>query len=925
MRSQLLLSTLALCALALGGCDLLVSPDTRVARAQKQLAAHDYRAAMIELKNALQSQSDHAQARLLLAEVSLQLADVEAADKELRRAIEAGAPAERTAPLAAQVRLAQGRADELLKMLDSGELPLPQPERSIYRGKALLMLRQPEQALEAFNAAVAADGRSRQARLGVAEAYAASGRVEEALGNLDAILADEPEASDVLLARGALRGRRGQFEEAERSLKAARQGAAEQLSLQQQATLLGALTEAQLARGDTQSARVTHGDLAALAKDAPVTLLLSARIATAERDYPKAVSELQRALGSAPDFTAARFLLGAVLLAQGNLNQAESQLSQALARAPENIEARKLLAQVQLRLERPQAAMQVLQPVPADAGDGQVDALLGLAQLKLGDETRGLDALRRSVAANPGDRGLTLELASAYLRSGAHAEALKVVRTIKHVPGEAQRERLLIAATAAAQGLEAAREQTERLVSDLGNEAGVLNLAALYFAEQRQFERSRALLERAAQADPRDTSTLINRARVEVAAGQPDVAVGWLEKALQADPASQLARMLLADLALRRNDVRRAADMLEQARRLDPAAIEPRLKLARLHLREGRNAQADEVLKELLTGSSERADVLNAVGLINLEARRYEEALARFRAASDRDAGNPVYWLNLARAQLALGHGGVAREALQKALAARPDWVPAIGALALLDLRDGREAAALERVAALRKSQPKDVAALTLDGDVQMALKRYPQAAAAFDEATQVQPGQALALKAYTARRLGKLGEVMAPLENWLKLKPDDAAIRTALADAYQQAGLPRRAIEQYEIIVSAGSAGPGALNNLAWLYHTSGDGRAEATAKRAYELSAGTAAIADTYGWILVRSGKAAEGRKLLEQAATKASGQPDIAYHYAAALAATGAPGEARKLLTSVLSGANSFASRADAQRLLDELPRT
>lgn len=922
LRRHSLFIVTAVIAMLLAGCDLFASADQRVSRAQDLIAVHDYRGAMIELKSALQSQSDHVPARLLLAEVSLQLGDAAAADKELRYAIEGGADVARTAPLSADIRLASGKASELLVALDAGELPLQEPARSTYRGRALLDLRQPEQALAAFQTALEADTNYKQARLGLAEAHAALGQVEAALAEFDKILAVDPQAADALLARGTLHVRRGQVEQAEQSLSAALERA-ETLPIRQYAMLLAALTEAHLARGDIGAARKTQGELAAISQDAPVTRLLSARVAMAEHDYTKAATDLQRVVSSAPDFVPARFMLGAVLLAQGNLHQAELHLSQAVRRAPENLEARKLLAQVQLRLERPDAAVQsLLGSDRPDAGDGQLDALLGVAHLRLGDETKGLELLKRSIANNPGNRALKLELVAAYLRSGAHGEAIELARSVEHVSGDVQRERLLIAAVAAQQGIQAARAEVENLVEQFPNEVGVLNLAGAFLAAQGEIERARALLGRAAKIDPKDVGTLLSRARVEVRAGDAKTGIGWLEQAVEVDPKNVTARMLLADLALRSDDAAGAVEALEEARRQDEKAVEPRLQLARLHFRERRTKQADEVLNELLTLADSRADIVNSVGLVELEAGRYHEALARFRAATDLASDDPSYWLNVARAQLALGHNAVAREALQKSISVRPNWVPAVSTLAMLDLSEGRNEAALARAANLRKALPRDPAVLVFEGDLYTALKRYADAAKAFDAAAQLQPSAVAALKSYKARQLGRLGDGAAPLESWLKRQPDDFAVRTVLAEAYRLAEQRGRAVEQYELIVNNGPLNVAALNNLAWLYHETGDGRAEAMAQRAHAAAPGAPAVADTYGWILVQAGKPTEGLPILKEAAARASDQPDIQYHYAAALAATGARAEARKLLTAILERPERFASRAEAERLLERL---
>ena len=72
-------------------------------------------------------------------------------------------------------------------------------------------------------------------------------------------------------------------------------------------------------------------------------------------------------------------------------------------------------------------------------------------------------------------------------------------------------------------------------------------------------------------------------------------------------------------------------------------------------------------------------------------------------------------------------------------------------------------------------------------------------------------------------------------------------------------------------------------------LYQEAGDVRAEATARRAYDLASDDPAVIDTYGWILIQNGKPTEGLAALERAATRAPDNLDICYHHAYALAQT------------------------------------
>lgn len=337
---------------------------------------------------------------------------------------------------------------------------------------------------------------------------------------------------------------------------------------------------------------------------------------------------------------------------------------------------------------------------------------------------------------------------------------------------------------------------------------------------------------------------------------------------------------------------------------------------------ETRTTEADQLLQTTVTIAPRRSDLLNTVGLLYLDARRYEQAGVKFREALDVSAGNAVYWLNLARTQLALDQRPAARESLEEALALRADWIPAVGALALLDVREQKRDSAVGRIERLLRTQPTNPEARVLEGDVYMALRQFDRASKAFSQALEMRPDSTTAFKAYRARAQGKLGDLTAPLEAWLAKSPDDFALRMVLAEAYQGSGQRTRAVQQYEFIVNNRSSSLAALNNLAWLYYELGDSRAEQTALRAYRLSPQTPAVADTYGWILVRSGKVAEGLGILREAARAAKDQQEIAFHYASALAESGDRDGARRELAAILANPSGLTSEADAKRLFGEL---
>lgn len=913
---------MGLCLSSIVGCDWLISADKRLASAERRIASGDDRGAAIDVQNALKSEPDNIRARLLLAELSLRLGDPESAEKELQQASRHGASAEQTRNLTAEVRLALREFAQLLSLIDSGELGLQEPARSTYRGLALLGLNDLEQAAAAFNAALSTDAKWLRARTGLAEALAGQGNSEEGLSQLQTVLDANPGDATAALLKGTLLARRGDYRAAIVSLMSAQAHAAGQLSASQQSLTFAMLTEAHMALGDLKAARAAHGELEKRVPNAQLTRFLAARLAMAQQDYTTAVAEAQRVVASAPDLTAAKMLLGAALLAQGNVNQAEAQLSEVLQRAPENMEARKLLARANLQMQRPDVAMQVLSAAQqTETADPQLDALLGWANLQRGDDAAAIALLERSVAAQPGNANLKLDLAMAYMSGGQHGKAVALLQSVPPSRGDTRRTSLLVTALEATKGIDAAREQIERAVAAAPEDTAVMKLASAFYARQGDFARAKALLARAAAQEPGNVTTLVSQARVEMLAGDRDAAAKMIDKVLAAEPSNMPARLIQVEIAARGGDLVTAGKQLEAIRAADSKAIEPRLLLAKLYLQQKKTREADEVISELRDRGEDEAPVADAIGGFYLDTGRFEESLRWFRIAAQKDPANSSYALRVSRAQLAMGNSAAAHETLTATLAAHPGSVAAATALATLDFREGRRDAALARIAELKKLHPGDPAAALLEGDIAMASKSYKEAADAYATAATLAPSGATAVRAYRARQMAGNADATAPLEAWLQRQPGDVAARMVLAEAYAASGKHVRAIEQYEKVTAGQRPNPMALNNLAWLYHEQGDMRATDIAKRAYTAAPQIAAIADTYGWILVQNGDVARGLPIL-RTAVQASTSPDIRYHYAAALVRAGERDSARRELLEITRDEAKFASAAEARKLLAEL---
>ena len=103
-----IVACLALAIVLVPGCGYFRSPEKHVERAQDLVDKGEHNAALIELRNALQSKPDLPQARLLLAEVMLWHGDAVSAERELKRVPASFEPAKR-ADLALRIDIAAGR------------------------------------------------------------------------------------------------------------------------------------------------------------------------------------------------------------------------------------------------------------------------------------------------------------------------------------------------------------------------------------------------------------------------------------------------------------------------------------------------------------------------------------------------------------------------------------------------------------------------------------------------------------------------------------------------------------------------------------------------------------------------------------------------------------------------------------------------
>ncbi|WP_157271930.1 tetratricopeptide repeat protein, partial [Azohydromonas aeria] len=344
-RLPLALSLCLLTSAALLGCGPDDDPKALTASARGYIAQNDYRAATIQLKNALQKSPDLAEARVLLGQTLLEQGDLVGAEVQTSKALELGAAQDEAVPLMARLLLLQGKAAQALERFGAAKLSTPAANAALQTvlAQAHLAQGQRERGEAGLKAALDLDAQHVPARLLQARLRAASSDLPGARALVDEIVKQHPKDMEAWLLQAALAQAAGDDAAAEQAYRQAQ--AARKDAMGPYVGLIRLLT----AQKKHEEADKQLAALKGVFPGHPQTRVLEAQSALRRQDLKAARESIQAVLKVAPDFGYAQQLAGAIEYEAGALAQAVTHLTRAQQLMPESLAARQLLAQALLR------------------------------------------------------------------------------------------------------------------------------------------------------------------------------------------------------------------------------------------------------------------------------------------------------------------------------------------------------------------------------------------------------------------------------------------------------------------------------------------------------------------------------------------------------------------------------------------------
>jgi cellulose synthase operon protein C len=399
-----------------------------LASAKEYLAKNDGKAAIIQIKNALQKNPNSAEARFMLGSVLLDGGDVSAAEVEFRKALELKQSPELALPQLAKAMLGQGQfkkvIDEFSKTTMASAQATADLQMSLATAYAALGKNDLSQA--ALTASLAAEPSFAPALLAQARQKAVARDFDGAIAGADDVIAKAPKSFEAWKLKGDI-------------LYFLKNQPADALAAYRKVVeikpdiLLGynGILTILLAQNNLTEAAKELEQLKKIAPNHPQSKYLQAQLAYQQRDFKLARDLSQQLLKIAPDNPRGLQLAGAVELQLNSLLQAEALLAKAVQSAPDLVLARRLLILTYLRSGQPAKALAALAPsLNKETVDPENYSVAGEVYLQNGDIKKAEEYFTKASKLDPKDARKRTSLALTHMMDGREDSAFGELQDI---------------------------------------------------------------------------------------------------------------------------------------------------------------------------------------------------------------------------------------------------------------------------------------------------------------------------------------------------------------------------------------------------------------------------------------------------------------------------------------------------------------
>ncbi len=606
--------------------------------------------------------------------------------------------------------------------------------------------------------------------------------------------------------------------------------------------------------------------------------------------------------------------------------QAETHLTDAIKINPNSVYARKLLTTVYLKQRQPQKAEEVLAPALAAApNDGTLVSLAGEVALLKGDFNGAAKYFDRAAKINPADANIRTQGAAVDFARGDEASGFAELEAASKASVDNPKPDIaIVLARVQRKQYDQALAAWKTLEKRQPDNPQTYNLRAAIDVGRGDLASARKSLEHAVQLQPTYFPAVANLAALDERNHDVDGARKRFKDLLAKDPGNLSALLGLAQFENNHGsgpDV--VIPLLKEAHRTNSTSEQPVVALAGYYASINDPKQALTVVQQGLAQSPNSPNYLSLSGQLLMQTGSSDQAIAAYRKLVSLDPDSLDRQLRLGQAEVAANQADGAVQTFSNALKKRPDAYQAQAAAVSTLLRANKVDEATRLLASIRQTSPKSPVLPELEGDIDLAAKKYADATASYKRAVAQSPNPNLVIKTFTSIYLGgDAKDANAFLSDWIKAHPKDIPVRLFDADLALRAKEYPRATQSYRAVLEQTPNDVGVLNNLAWALWQQRDPQALSYAQKASAIAPNSPQVGDTLGWMLVEQGQTKRGLEFLEKASAAAPTQHDIALHLAKAQIKDGRKDDARSTLQALVKAAPDSAEGKESKDLMATL---
>ena len=543
-------------------------------------------------------------------------------------------------------------------------------------------------------------------------------------------------------------------------------------------------------------------------------------------NYEKAQLAFKNIIQIDPKDWESHFQMGEALSKEGKIENAFREYNTVVANDPNHVMSRVRVGQLLLLNRMVDDAEKMVNEALAKEADNVEALVLSAGVLMAKNNVEGaMAAVQKALQKSPDDVPSTLMLASIRLRSDKAAEAIALLKpAIDKKPDSIPLRTMLVGIYAKNNQAAEAEEQLKAIIQVKPEEVQSYKNLALFQVSTNQLDKAEATLREAIQKLPDNESAKTNLIDFLVEKRNPEAAMSELQSMIEQKPEAYMLRFKLAGLQLATKQGEKAEATLKQVVDLDklgPNGISARNKLASIYAATKRIDQSKDLIKEILEANPRDAEALTLRGQFALAENKIPDAIGDFRSILVDQPNNANVLKFLAAAHLRNNEPELAKETMEKVVAAAPGDEAARLDLAGLELKAGHEDQARQQLADLLKANPKSLKGMEALFKLEVAKKNWDKAQEVAKQAQQTFADEPIGfyISGLGYQAENKLDAAVQAFEQAIAKKPDAIEPLTELVKTYMATKQPAKAIAQLQQAIKRHSDHFIAYNLLGGVY----------------------------------------------------------------------------------------------------------